>query len=95
MTPRQVQVLQWLRDNPSDRAGWLVNGKPVRNEPPEKWTHMEVAGESGSIRIASDDMRALRGLVTGCPSPDKIYGVSDLGLAALDLAQKTAEGTKP
>ncbi len=94
MTPRQVQILQWLRDNPSNSSRWLVNGKPIRNQPPEKWTHMEVAGDSGSIRIASDDVKALRGLITGCPTPDKIYGVSDLGLAALDLSMKTAEPTK-
>lgn len=83
MTPRQLQILRWLHDNPSSRARWLVNGKEPKNEHPDKWTHMEVAGENGSILIASEDNKALHDYIVGCPSHDKLYGPSERGLAAL------------
>jgi hypothetical protein len=84
LTPRQIQILRWLDENPSNRARWVVNGRePKGSEGPDKWTHMEISGPAGSIMVAVADNKALQGLYDGCPTPDKIYGLNDAGRAAL------------
>jgi hypothetical protein len=83
LTDRQIQILRWLDDNPSDQARWLVNGKDPKGEHPSAWTHMEVSGPTGSILIASADNKALQGMLVGCPSRDKIYGITPEAKASL------------
>lgn len=84
LTPRQIQVLRWLDENPSHRARWLVRGKaPTGRDSPDKWDAMEISGANGSIRIAEKDLRAIDGLKTINPSPDKMFGITDAARALI------------
>lgn len=84
LTLRQIQILRWLDENPSNSAGWTVNGRePKAKEGPDTWTHMKIEGPTGSILIAAEDNEALHELIIGCPTGDKIYGPSEAGKAAI------------
>lgn len=84
LTPRQIQILRWLDENPSHYAGWTIDGRePKARENHKDWNVMVIKGKNGSIHIALEDNKALHDYITGCPSPDKIYGPSEAGKAAL------------
>ena len=90
LTPRQIQILRWLDENPSHKAGWTIDGRqPKSGESHKLWNVMVVEGKNGSIHIALADSKALYSYITGCPTPDKIYGPNEAGKAAL-AAVKTA-----
>lgn len=81
----QLRALRWMHENPSEQSEWLVDGKPIKRQPPEKWNQFKISGPKGSIIISSDDMKGLRNYIIGCPSPEKMYGLSDAGLIALGI----------
>ena len=84
LTPTQIAALRWMRDFPSNKAQWLVDGKvPRARQQPDAWNMMELIGPEGSIRIKIADWKALHELFDGCPSFDKIYGPNAAGLAVL------------
>ena len=84
LTPRQIQVLRWVDENPSTRSRWLVNGREPRGgEGPEKWSHMEISGPTGSIIVAAEDVKATTPYRTACPNKDTMWGLNEAGRAAL------------
>lgn len=84
LTPRQMQVLRWLDENPSSSSSWTVDGRPLRSrEPFDKTNVMVVSGKQGSIHIAKADVRAIGDYIVGCPTLDKIFGPNERGKAAL------------
>lgn len=95
LTPRQFQILQWLDENPSNRSMWTINGRELRAKDKFKDTNvLVVSGKTGSIHIAKEDNKALRGYITGSPAPDKIFGPNGRGKAAL-ATMKDAHGAMP
>jgi hypothetical protein len=80
LTPRQIQILRWLDENPSHKAAWLVDGhEPRKGESHEQWNQFKIEGCTGSILVALADNKALHDFIVGCPTPDKIYGPNEKG----------------
>jgi hypothetical protein len=91
LTERQLQVLRWLDENPSNRSRWLVNGRDVRGrDKPEDWSHMEISGPNGSIIVAAADVKALALYRIASPSPEKMWGPNEKGRAALTASRTPA-----
>lgn len=87
LTPRQIQILRWLDDNPTNGAQWLVDGKPIRRQPSSKWNMWEISGPNGSIRMSLADNKALRGyLGTGGYRSGKLFEPNEMGKAAIAKA---------
>lgn len=84
----QIRALRWMNENPSWESEWMVDGKPIKRQPPEKWNQFKIAGPAGSIIIAADDMKGLKDYIIGCPSPDKMYGLNEAGIAAISRPQR-------
>lgn len=78
LTPRQIQILRWIDENPVTRARWLVNNRePSNSEPPHKWNVFEMSGRNGSIRVKMEDHVALHVFKTFSPSPETMFGITD------------------
>lgn len=89
LTDSQLNVLRWLRDNPSNHGEWTVNGEPIRRQHPDTWNLLVISGPTGNVNITARDNEALHRYVTAGPSPNKLYGPNEAGLAALAAAEKT------
>lgn len=87
LTQSQIRVLKWVDENPSYQSEWLVNGKPVKHQPSEKWNQFKISGPAGSIILAAEDMLALKGCFDHCVTPDKMYSLSEKGRKALALPE--------
>lgn len=87
LSPRQIQILRWLDENPSNRSEWTINGRSLRAKDKFEDTNvLVVSGPTGSIHIAVADNKALHDYITGCPAPEKIFGPNDLGKSELAAA---------
>jgi hypothetical protein len=89
LTPSQLRVLRWVDENPSNQSEWLVNGKPAKG-PPDKWNQFKISGPAGSIILAAEDMKALKGCFDHCMTPDKMYSLSDAGRLALSNGDRAS-----
>lgn len=78
-----MTVLDWLANNPQDRARWMREGREAFG-PPELWDTIEISGRDGSIRIAATDWVATKDLrmIAGADS-GKMFDVNDAGRAVL------------
>lgn len=95
LTPRQIQILRWLDENPSNYSMWTINGRQLRAKDKFEDTNvLVVGGRMGSIHIAKEDNKALRGYIVGSPSLDKIFGPNARGKAAL-ATPSDAHGALP
>jgi hypothetical protein len=83
LTQEERRALEWIRDNHQRTSQWLVNGRKVRNEPFEKWTHMEIRGNSGSICIPAATVKRILPYVTGSLAEGRIFDLTEEGRAAL------------
>jgi hypothetical protein len=79
----QLRALRWMQENPSNESEWLVDGKPIKRQPPEKWNQFRISGPAGSIVIKGADMKGLKGYFDSCPTPDKMYAPNEAGRSAL------------
>lgn len=84
LTDEQRRILTWLRDNPQHRSRWLVGDREPRDrEGFDKWTHLEISGETGSIRIPAAVVKVTRKYWQPSSDPKNIYELSPAGHAAL------------
>ena len=87
----QIRALRWMHENPSWESEWLVDGKSIKNQRPEKWNQFKIAGPTGSIIISAADMKGLKNFITGCPTPDKMYGPNEAGMAAISSGDRKGQ----
>ena len=91
LTDRQKYVLRWLDGNPQHRSRWMRNGKAAYGDP-EHWDAIEISGPDGSIRVRTDDWKALNGLLWYPPaSSNKMFAPNEDGRAALKIHQGGGE----
>lgn len=83
LTESQLRAMRWINENPSTRAAWTVDGKPIRKQKPETWNKMEISGAHGSILVDAADLKAIGPFIVHCVAPDKMYGLNAAGLAAI------------
>lgn len=79
LTKRQIAVLQWLYDNPSRRAQWMIGGRRAWG-PPETWTHLRIVGMNGRITVKAEDWSAVRPFIVERPKRNNIFEVNRDGV---------------
>lgn len=89
LTQRQRAALAWLRDNPQTRARWMTKKRGATGSPDE-WTHFEISGPEGSIRLTAESWKALDAYTkfAGLGS-NRMWVPNEAGIAA--LAEKDSQ----
>jgi hypothetical protein len=83
LSPEGIEALTWLRDHKHHLAQILVNGREPTFEHPAKWTHMELRGRLGRIRISRAAWAETAPYRTISTSADRMFEVTPAGLDLL------------
>jgi len=78
LTQAQKQALIWLAENEHWKSAWTVQGRAVRRQNFESWSHLRISGKK-DILVEKSDMGALSDLIIEECSPQRMWVLTPLG----------------
>jgi hypothetical protein len=78
LTQAQKQALIWLAENDHWKSAWTVQGRAVKRQAPDTWSHLRISGKT-DILIEKSDMGALSDLIIEECSRQRMWVLTPLG----------------
>ena len=89
LSPKGRTALAWIRDHDHHIGRWLVKGRNPICEPPEAWTHFELRGPAGNLRMSVEVWKEIAPFhKVGEDSRVRMFTVTPAGLALLEQSQR-------